>query len=88
MDLEFLEQQAFPTSDFEEIYDIKTACNFIIINKLIYQTKYFINEFMPCPSMGPNHFGRVPFLLDAPNLFLLGLNLRKQSKKVYFEPDL
>jgi hypothetical protein len=29
---------------------------------------------MPCPSMGPNHFGRVPIVLDGPNLFWSGPN--------------
>ena len=87
MDLDFLEQQAFPTSDFEEIYNIKTACNYIIINKLIYQKKkYFISEFRSCPLMGPNHFGRVPFVLDVSNLFWSGPNYKNLSKKVYFEP--
>ena len=37
--------------------------------------------------MGPNHFGRVPFVLDVSNLFWSGPNYKNRSKKDYFEPD-
>ena len=42
---------------------------------------------MPCPSMGPNHFGRVPIVLAGSYLFWSGPNHFGQVQIIKISPE-
>ena len=42
---------------------------------------------MPCPSIGPNHFCRVPIILNGSNLFWLGPNHFGQAQNINISPE-
>ena len=38
------------------------------------ENTHLCKRLLPCPSMSPNHLGRVQIVLDGSNLFWLGPN--------------
>ena len=51
------------------------------------ENPHFCKRLLPCPSMGPNHLGRVRIVLDGSNSFWSGPNHFGQVQTIKISPE-